>query len=123
MMLFCCCFVEVRIFIFYVLFFSYFCFHLFRDRPFFCAVSKFVCVCVLFAFHYCSVLFVIKEGKSMMLFCCCFVEVRIFIFYVLFFSCFCSFLYRNRPFFCAVGKFVCVCVCVLYLHFIIVRSC
>ena len=38
------------------------------------------------------------------------------IFYVLFLSNFFSCLYRDRPFFCAVCKFVCVCVCVLYFH-------
>jgi hypothetical protein len=107
----CCCFVEVRILIFYVLFFSFFCSCLYRDRPFFCADCKFVCV--LFPFHVCSVLFVIKEGKGMMLFCCCFVEVRILIFYVLFFSFFCSCLYRDRPFFCA----DCVCVCFISISF------
>jgi hypothetical protein len=76
-----------------------------------------VCVCVFFSFHFCSVLFVIKEGKGMMLFCC-FVEVRIFIFYVLFFSFLCSCLYRDRPFFCAAGKFVCVCVSFISISFL-----
>ncbi len=82
-------------------------------------------VCVLFPFHFCSVLFVIKEGKDMMLFCCCFVEVRIFIFYVLFFSFLCSCLYRDRPFFCAGGKFmyVCVCVCFISISFLFCLDC
>jgi hypothetical protein len=125
MMLFCCCFVEVRILIFCVLFLSFFFSCLYRDRPFFCAGCKFVCVCVcvLFPFRFCSVMFVIKEGKGMMLFCCCFVEVRILIFYVLFLSFFFSCLYRDWPFFCAGSKFFCVCVCVFYFHFIFVRSC
>ena len=66
LLLFC----EVRILIFYVLFFSFFCSCLDRDRPYSSAqgVSLCVCVCVLFPFHFCLVVFVIKEGKGMMLF-------------------------------------------------------
>ena len=109
MMLFCCCFVDVRIFIFNVLFFSFFFSCLYRDRPYSSAQPVSVCVCVLFPFLFCSVLFVIKEGKGMMLFSCCFVDVRILIVNVLFLSFFCSCLYRDRPFFNADGKFVFLC--------------
>ena len=105
---------------------SLFLFFLFLSLPgsaiFFCAGSKFVrvCVCVLFPFHFCSVLFVMKEGKGKMLyFVVVFVEVRILIFHVLFISLFFSCLYRDRPFFCAACKFVFV----HDFHFFGVGSC
>ena len=106
-------FIEVRILIFHVLFLSLFFSCLYRDRPFFCADSKFVfvCVCAWFPFLLCWVLFVIKEGKGKMLyFVVVFVEVRILILHVLFLSLFFTCLYRDGPFFCAECKFVSVCV-------------
>ena len=114
MLYFVVVFVEVRILIFHVLFISLFFSCLYRDRPFFCAECKFVfvCVCAWFPFLWCWVLLVIKEGKGKMLyFVVVFVEVRILIFHVLFLSLFFSCIYRDRPFFCAGGKFVFVCVC------------
>ncbi len=63
-----------------------------------------------------GVLFVIKEEQGKMLdFVVVVVEVRIYIFYVLFLSLFFSCFYRDRPFFCADGKF-------LFVHFFCVRG-
>ena len=124
MMLFCSCFVEVRILIFYVLYLSFFFSCLSRiGHSSAQSVSLCVCVCLICPFVFCSVLFVIKEGKGMMLYCCCFVEVRILILYVQYLSFFFSCLYWDRPFFCAASKFVFVCVCAWFPFLLCWASC
>ncbi len=115
MMSFCCCFVDVRILIFYVLFCSFLLSCLYRDRSFFCAGGK--CVCFIsISFLFGLVCNKRREGYNviLLLVCCrpnisCLCSILFF-----FFSC----LYGDRSFFCA----DCKCVCVFSIFFF-VRSC